>query len=678
MIRNKQYDQRQEHLQLSEEEETQQHVSTLTQEQKENALKNYDQKNKENWKRVSQQLKNSTDQSKKEETAPTQITLTSSVGAGGANLVSDVKKIQKKLMNLGFLSEGCFDEESVDLFKEKKDTDKVKDTDIPHTIEAIKSYEATVEYVGYADSRKKPSGKVTPAGKTLQLMNIQKASVSETQLNAIKQKRNSINIDVSEEIDLSKIEGNVGDIDDGNKVEDITLVQDALIELGILKFDEENSERSDAIFKKHPDSYLQGKESLKKEHLKLTIKAIEVFQNWKKIKHWRTKKVHPKFKENANEQWKKNGRKKKENFLENTGFTKGVVNKGDSTYLLLDAYKKFKLSFKANGKTQSYSFSNLVRSGDAVNMDGLSIMGKAKAQGVDLATIKKFGLTDIQAKALKYVSTHEGNFDAINSYDQAVISYGFIQFAGGGRSFNSLLALMKKDYPSTFKTYFQDYGIDVEYLEKNGKIVKSTIVAVDEITGDKLRGITAEDYIRSNEKLIGSLIMAGHDTKVQEAQIKLAANMYVKPAAKLSFRSTANVPHLKVVKKLTDGKTKQSTFLGKKEIDTYKKSADYKAIKNDSKLGSLTEGSLNLSGKKVNTVLTSAKSTTSLINMAINDGIGGAGVKVSKGVRDYIIEKKICTLDEIKSASEVEILKKVKKHVFKPKRIQAIIDESSI
>ena len=49
---------------------------------------------------------------------------------------------------------------------------------------------------------------------------------------------------------------------------------------------------------------------------------------------------------------------------------------------------------------------------------------------LDIKNIQSLGLSFEQAKALQYVSIHEGAFDAINSYDQAIFSYGFIQFTG--------------------------------------------------------------------------------------------------------------------------------------------------------------------------------------------------------------------------------------------------------
>ena len=79
-----------------------------------------------------------------------------------------------------------------------------------------------------------------------------------------------------------------------------------------------------------------------------------------------------------------------------------------------------------SGGTINASFRDNVRSSYAVYRNGISYPGQAIPQ-LPLSMYQSVGLTETQAKSLRYVSLHEGKFDAINSYDKAIFSFGFIQ-----------------------------------------------------------------------------------------------------------------------------------------------------------------------------------------------------------------------------------------------------------
>jgi len=146
---------------------------------------------------------------------------------------------------------------------------------------------------------------------------------------------------------------------------------------------------------------------------------------------------------------------------------------------------------------------------------------------LDLATIQSVGLTAQQARALQYVSTHEGKFDAINSYDRGIFSYGFIQFVGAqahGASLNKVLLSMKANAPSLFQRIFQRTGIDAE---------GGTLTVIND-AGRKLSGDPAWLYLQENVRLNGAFIAAGFEPLLIREQLRMANELYVQPA--LNFR----------------------------------------------------------------------------------------------------------------------------------------------
>ncbi len=150
---------------------------------------------------------------------------------------------------------------------------------------------------------------------------------------------------------------------------------------------------------------------------------------------------------------------------------------------------------------------------------------------LDLATVQSVGLTAKQAQALQYVASHEGSFDAINSYDQGIFSYGFIQFTGAaavGGSLNQVLASMKANAAHSFQRVFQRVGIDVE-----GSGKAATVSVLDEF-GNRLRGDQGWLYIQHTPQLYGAFIQAGFEPMLVREQLRMANLLYVQPA--LNFK----------------------------------------------------------------------------------------------------------------------------------------------
>ena len=176
-----------------------------------------------------------------------------------------------------------------------------------------------------------------------------------------------------------------------------------------------------------------------------------------------------------------------------------------------------------NGRVITASLrDNVTNSIHMVYPRGIMYAGQSNI-AIDLYSIQSVGLNPETAAALQYVSTHEGKFDAINSYDKAIFSYGFIQFTGAaavGGSLNRLLASMKINAPGAFSRVFQKAGIDVS---------GSTVIVTDD-NGRTLQGDQAWLYIQQTLPLYGTFIQAGFEPALVLEQLRMANALYVQPA----------------------------------------------------------------------------------------------------------------------------------------------------
>jgi hypothetical protein len=215
------------------------------------------------------------------------------------------------------------------------------------------------------------------------------------------------------------------------------------------------------------------------------------------------------------------------------------VNPGSGNYL--DARRVFDIQMRNEGGFKRYFMTvpllngasivanmrdNLTNSRFMVFPEGIMYAGQSRIS-LDVATIQSVGLTISQAHALQYISTHEGQFDAINSYDRAIFSYGFIQFTGAsvvGGSLNRLLSSMEVNAPAAFQRVFQRVGIDTE----------GGVVTVLNEQGIRLRGDEAWRYIQKTVSLYGAFIQAGFEPSLVREQLRMANELYVQPA--LNYR----------------------------------------------------------------------------------------------------------------------------------------------
>ncbi|GAB4327033.1 MAG: hypothetical protein OHK0038_00610 [Flammeovirgaceae bacterium] len=227
-------------------------------------------------------------------------------------------------------------------------------------------------------------------------------------------------------------------------------------------------------------------------------------------------------------------------------YTPNVVAPNDLTYKILREFTKYKITFPHPVSQQKITaeFNNFVVSGFNEYYDGVGYKGLSQTD-LPLEVFKNLGLDEGLAMAVKYVSKHEGNFDAINSYDKAIFSYGLIQFAGtpSGGALGRLLGRMKWEQPKYFEEHFQRFGIDVDYQMKNGKISFGEIKVFDLKTKTgkfEVSGIEAEKAIRADKQLYGCFLRAGYEPALMISQIGMAIDDYVRPALNIRLDINSN------------------------------------------------------------------------------------------------------------------------------------------
>ncbi len=94
------------------------------------------------------------------------------------------------------------------------------------------------------------------------------------------------------------------------------------------------------------------------------------------------------------------------------------------------------------------------------------------------AMLKKEGMSDSALNVMLGVSENEGNVDAINTWDNAIMTFGLFQWTiGVGNAAGELPALFKKikeGAPEAFEKYYRRYGLDVS--NKTGGITGNFIL----------------------------------------------------------------------------------------------------------------------------------------------------------------------------------------------------------
>ena len=286
-----------------------------------------------------------------------------------------------------------------------------------------------------------------------------------------------------------------------------------------------------------------------------------------------------------------------------TGDYKAVRNSVTINVQDMGTYRKFTLSLpKPHGGIISASLrDNNTQSRFMVYPNGIFYLGQ-HLPDLPLELVKSVGLTDVQAQALQFVSKKEGKFDAINSYDKGIFSFGFIQFVGAtahGGSLNHLLASMKLYAPSLFEYYFRRAGIDTE----------GGIVTVLNNSGDKLQGDDAWLFIQNTITLYAPFIQSAYEPSLLKEQLRCAASMYVQKAINLKVPLNIN--------------------------------------------------GISLVIPQISMILSSEAALTMLIDLCVNQGTGGL-TKILQTAMPIVAQKyRLLTLKSLRSIDEFELLNTV-------------------
>jgi hypothetical protein len=255
-------------------------------------------------------------------------------------------------------------------------------------------------------------------------------------------------------------------------------------------------------------------------------------------------------------------------------------------------------SFKDDPVAPSYS--------NLRNETGVAKLGKKIGTRADID--KRFddaGVTDATVrKVMKKVSTEEGGFEAVNTYDTGFISSGFIQFisqeAGDG-SLSMVLREMKKSNATEFATYFHDLGIDVD---------DKGLIVVDPSQGKQLRGREAVKAVMNDKRLTAVFHQAGANSAAfQAAQIKTGYSEYY--VADHSF--------------------------------------------------TVKEGTVTISGK-YGDVLKSEAGKTAIMDRGVQRGVPGTKEVFKKVCRDLIKAHKLTTLEEL-AKYEITIIASIQNRI---------------
>jgi peptidoglycan endopeptidase LytF len=190
-------------------------------------------------------------------------------------------------------------------------------------------------------------------------------------------------------------------------------------------------------------------------------------------------------------------------------------------------YSEYTATFpKADGTISTIAFRDNVPSPYMTYTEGIVHIGTFMPKDIQTGTLASISISDTLAKSLQFVYAEEGCFDAVNTYDKGIFSYGFIQFSGGmGGSLNDFMLLLKIKHPETFAERFGKYGINVE--EATPRAVVSVLDTEDnqELTGD-----AAWMYMMNNKQLTSVFIAAGSDMNVVSTQIEYIMYAYMNPA----------------------------------------------------------------------------------------------------------------------------------------------------
>jgi peptidoglycan endopeptidase LytF len=128
--------------------------------------------------------------------------------------------------------------------------------------------------------------------------------------------------------------------------------------------------------------------------------------------------------------------------------------------------------------------------------------------------LSALGLDPAPAPIFAAVSSLEGGFDALQTFDRARLSWGFIQFAGTG-GLPALLRLLDEREPFYYQHFFRAAGIDVA----------GSVLSVS-AGGRHWRGGQALNRLHDEPARWKQFLLAAQEPAVQDVQIRAAHDHY--------------------------------------------------------------------------------------------------------------------------------------------------------
>lgn len=306
-----------------------------------------------------------------------------------------------------------------------------------------------------------------------------------------------------------------------NKPDDLVKIQRRLIALNILQ--PNHHENPEDLREK------MGAGAITANLIPKTIEAIERFQTQFRVRFWieHSSRVA---------------------MMKTNSYTPGVVIPGDITSKILREYTNFTLTFPHPQEKQPVvvRFTNFPHSNDAVYYQGVSYTGNSNPD-IPLQVFERLGLQRNLAIAVRYLSKNSAKYDAINSYDAHIFSYGCIGFSGNGGQLASFMAHIKSKAPKLFQEFFQQFGIDVSFTFYQDEIRQAELIAInpyDKAGKFFYQGLEAERVIRDDKQLYGIFIRAGHHLPFITLQISYLIQYFVRPALQIRSNLIAGSIHL--------------------------------------------------------------------------------------------------------------------------------------
>jgi murein DD-endopeptidase MepM/ murein hydrolase activator NlpD len=217
---------------------------------------------------------------------------------------------------------------------------------------------------------------------------------------------------------------------------------------------------------------------------------------------------------------------------------------------------------------------------------------------------------------LHYIAKNEGCFDAVNSYDKAIFSFGFIQFTGGlasGSMLTRVLQRFKTKDEYAFNDCFGKYGMNIQNY-------KTPLFQVETTTGIK-EGDAAYLEVANNLSLTTAFIASGFRRSMIRSQVEIALEEYVLKALSPTQMIVIN--------------------------------------------------GVNIA---LNQILRTQGGFALRVDLCVNRGLGGSLIVLKKAIEQVIAETNITDLSRINEKRVVEIVAQNDVEAWKKQRVLKIID----